>query len=142
MLIEFALSAVTVVISYALYKRYGVRNIVPYPIIGAIYTLDRPLFGLVFLTCFLVSLISGELVFRKFLIYGMRVFHLQLLTSLTIMLPYSLISSDTISLTLSLLSGQMAYDAHSSRDQAKSAILFSATFVTLCLTYWLIRRLA
>lgn len=142
MLIEFVLSVLTVVISYALYRRYGVRNIVPYPLVGAIYTLDRPLFGLMFLGCFSMSLMLGELAFRKFLIYGMRVFHLQLLTSLIIMLPYSLAGSDSLSLVLSLLSGQMAYDTHSSRDQVRSAMLFLVTFLTLCLSFWLLRRLA
>ncbi|MEM0296034.1 MAG: hypothetical protein QXH90_00080 [Candidatus Korarchaeum sp.] len=140
MLLEFVLSTATILVSYTLYRRYSIRNLVPYPVIGAIYAIDRPLFGLMFLGCFSISLILGELMFRKFLIYGMRVFHIQLLASLLTMFPYSLISSDTISLALSLLSGQMAYDAHSSRDQVTSAILFIATFLTLYLAQWLVRR--
>lgn len=125
-----------------MYRKYGIRNIVPYPVVGAIYAFDRPLFGLVFLACFSVSLILGELLFRKFLMYGMRVFHLQLLASLLTMFPYSMINSDAISLTLSLLSGQMAYDTHSSRDQIISAALFLVTFVVLYLAQLLLRRSA
>ncbi|RDD53882.1 MAG: hypothetical protein BA066_02125 [Candidatus Korarchaeota archaeon NZ13-K] len=92
-----------------------------------------------FLLCFSISILVGEAVFRRFLVYGMRVFHIQLLTSLLLMLPYSLAKSDEISLALSMLSGQMAYDTHSSRDQIKTAISFVLTFIAISLTYWLIK---
>jgi len=128
MLLEYAISSSMILLSYALFRQYSVRNVVPYPVIGAIYAIDKPIFCVMFLICFLISLVFGEFLFRRFLIYGMRIFHAQLLMSITLMLPYSLASSDPLSLVLAMLSGQMAYDTHSSRDQMKTASLFLAIF--------------
>jgi len=128
MLLEYAISSSMILLSYALFRQYNVRNVVPYPVIGAIYAVDKPIFCVMFLICFLISLVFGEFLFRRFLIYGMRIFHAQLLMSITLMLPYSLASSDPLSLVLAMLSGQMAYDTHSSRDQMKTASLFLAIF--------------
>ncbi len=128
MLLEYAISSSMILLSYALFRQYNVRNVVPYPVIGAIYAIDKPIFCVMFLICFLISLVFGEFLFRRFLIYGMRIFHAQLLMSITLMLPYSLASSDPLSLVLAMLSGQMAYDTHSSRDQMKTASLFLAIF--------------
>lgn len=140
MLSEYMISSLTILASYAFYRRYGVRNTVPYPLIGAAYAVDKPLFGLFFLICFITALILGEISFRKFFIYGMRVFHLQLFVALSFMLPYSLMSSDVISLLLGLLPGQMAYDTHSSRDQLKTAALFLLTFSLTFLAFALLRE--
>jgi hypothetical protein len=142
MLLEYAISSSMILLSYALFTRYNIRNVVPYPVIGAIYAVDRPAFFVMFLICFLISLIFGEFLFKRFLIYGMRIFHAQLLIATTLMLPYSLASSDPLSLVLAMLSGQMAYDTHSSRDQVKTASLFLAIFLLSYAIYWIFRWLS
>jgi hypothetical protein len=142
MLSEYAISSSMILLSYILFRRYNVRNVVPYPVIGAIYAVDKPIFSVMFLFCFLISSIFGEFLFRRFLIYGMRVFHAQLFISITSMLPYSLASSDHLSLVLAMLSGQMAYDTHSSRDQIKTASLFSAVFLLSYAIYHIVRWLS
>jgi len=139
MLLEYAISSSMILLSYALFRQYNVRNVVPYPVIGAIYAIDKPIFCVMFLICFLISLVFGEFLFRRFLIYGMRIFHAQLLMSITLMLPYSLASSDPLSLVLAMLSGQMAYDTHSSRDQMKTASLFLAIFLLSYAVYHIAR---
>jgi hypothetical protein len=139
MLSEYLLVLLVTSASYLAYRRWNVRNLVPYPVIGAVYSLGRPTFGALFLLSFLLSLLAGELIFRRFLMYGMRVFHVQLVLSATIMLPYSMAASDSLSLLLGTLSGQMAYDAHSSRDQARTALLFVVTFLLSYVLYSLMR---
>lgn len=139
MLPEYLLVLLATSTSYLAYRRWNIRNLVPYPVVGAIYSLERPAFGILFLLSFLISLLVGELIFRRFLVYGMRVFHIQLILSATIMLPYSITASDSLSILLGTLSGQMAYDAHSSRDQARTALLFVITFLLSYTLYSLMR---
>jgi hypothetical protein len=139
MLSEYLLVLLATSASYLAYRKWNIRNLVPYPVVGAAYSLGKPIFGAIFLLSFLFSLAIGEIVFRKFLMYGMRVFHMQVVLSATFMLPYSIATSDPISLFLGMLSGQMAYDAHSSRDQVKTTILFMATFFLLYFLYFLAR---
>ena len=139
MLSEYLLVLLATSASYLAYRKWNIRNLVPYPVIGAVYSLGRPLFGIFFLLSFLLSLVVGELVFRKFLMYGMRVFHMQIVLSATFMLPYSMATSDPLSILLGTLSGQMAYDAHSSRDPVKITVLFMATFLLFYALYFITR---
>ncbi len=142
MLLEYAVSSSMILLSYVLFVRYNVRNVVPYPVIGAVYAIDKPIFFVMFSVCFLISLVFGEFLFKRFLIYGMRIFHAQIFISINLMLPYSLASSDPLSLVLAMLSGQMAYDTHSSRDQVKTASLFLAVFLLSYMIYWVVRWLS
>jgi len=139
MLPEYLLVLLATSASYLAYRRWNIRNLVPYPVVGAIYSFGRPIFGILFLSSFFISLLAGELVFRRFLVYGMRVFHLQLFISATFMLPYAIIASDSLSILIGTLSGQMAYDAHSSRDQVMTAALFVLTFFLSYVLYLIMR---
>ncbi len=122
-----------VLISYVAYRSGTVRTLAPSPMIGGGYCALRPEFTPLFLAAYLLSIGVGELAFRGRLMYGMKVYHLQLLVSVIVTFVYSSITEDPTAFVVSPVAGLMGYETFSSNKPITSLLgslgLFSLSVV-------------
>ncbi len=118
----YAAMLVGIAVSYLAYRSGIVRTLAPSPMIGGGYCALRPEFAPFFLAAYLLSIGVGELAFRSKLIYGMKVYHLQLLVSVMVTLVYSLITGDPIAFMISPVAGLMGYETFSSNRPIASLL--------------------
>ncbi len=124
-------SLVTALFSlWMLYERFGFRMVsLAVPLLASFSALV-PEFIPVIIVSSITSYLVSEFAYKKFLFYGMRVFFLSSIVSSLVIFLLIWRNLNLSFLLASTLPGLLAYDVHTSREPALTA-LFSAIFFTI-----------
>ncbi len=116
-------------IVWAAYERFGFRVVsLSVPLLASFSSLVPESIPVIIVSS-ITSYLVGELAYRKFLFYGMRMFFLQSLISAITVLLMTLNTLNIGYLLISTLPGLLSYDVHTSREPAMTAT-FSSIFFT------------
>ncbi len=127
--LAYIMSIIGILIAWIAYERLGYKLIsFSIPLLAS-YCYLVPDSLLVIIVSFVVTLLLGELAYRYFLFYGMRIFFLYSIASsiFVFLLSYPRINSGV--LLLSTLPGLFAYDVHSSKRRHHTFMLSSIFFI-------------
>ncbi len=126
----YASLIVALSIVWVAYERFGFRVVsLSIPLLASFSSL-MPESIPVTIVSSITSYLVGELMYRKFLFYGMRMFFIQSIISSITVLIMVFNSLSIEHLLISTLPGLLSYDIHTSREPALTAA-FSAIFFTL-----------
>ncbi len=127
--LAYIVAIIGILIAWIVYESLGYKVIsFSIPLLASYYY-SAPSSILVIIVSFAVALLFGELAYRYFLFYGMRIFFLySIVSSISVfLLSYPRINSGV--LLLSTLPGLLAYDIHSSRRRYHTFIISSIFFI-------------
>ncbi|MDK2372716.1 MAG: hypothetical protein QI197_04995 [Candidatus Korarchaeota archaeon] len=126
----YASLIVALSIVWVAYERFGFRAVsLSIPLLASFSSLMPESIPVIIVSS-ITSYLVGELAYRKFLFYGMRMFFLQSIISSVTVLITTLNSLSIEYLLISTLPGLLSYDIHTSREPVLTAA-FSAIFFTL-----------
>ncbi len=127
--LAYILAIVGILVAWMIYERLGYKIIsFSIPLLASYcYLVPRSI--LVITVSFIIALLLGELAYRYFLFYGMRIFFLYSTTSSLLVFLFSYPSIDSGTVLLSTLPGLLAYDIHSSKRRFYTFLLSSIFFI-------------
>lgn len=129
-LVAYTSLMVALSIVWVAYERFGFRAVsLSIPLLASFSSLMPESIPVIIVSS-ITSYLVGELAYRKFLFYGMRMFFLQSVISSVTVLIMVFNSLSTEYLLISTLPGLLSYDVHTSREPVLTAA-FSAIFFTL-----------
>ncbi len=121
---------VALFIAWIVYERSGFRAVsLSIPLLASFSSLVPESIPVIIVSS-ITSYLMGELAYRKFLFYGMRMFFLQSVISSLTVLVMAFNALNIEYLLISTLPGLLSYDVHTSREPA-ATVAYSAIFFTI-----------
>ncbi len=132
-IVAYASLIIALSIVWVAYERFSFRAVsLSIPLLASFSSLMPESIPVIIVSS-ITSYLAGELVYRKFLFYGMRMFFLQSIISSVTVLIMTFNSLCIEYLLISTLPGLLSYDIHTSREP-ELTVTFSAIFFTLQLS--------